>query len=106
VAQHPGARAGALAVALPLAAALAPSEFTRPTGRLTVSLLQPNVPQDIKFDPNRLAGNMLALREQVLAAPGQLVLTPESVLAVPQSDLDPAYWQSLIQPFTGGIGPC
>jgi apolipoprotein N-acyltransferase len=81
-----GARAlAALAVALPLGAALAPSEFTRPTGRLTVSLLQPNVPQDIKFDPNRLVGNMLALREQVLAAPGQLVLTPESVLAVPQA---------------------
>ena len=91
-----------LALALPLAAALAPSEFTRPTGRISVSLLQPNVPQDIKFDPNRLAGNMLALREQVLAAPGQLVLTPESVLAVPQADLAPAYWQSLIQPFTRG----
>lgn len=91
-----------LAVTLPLAAALAPSDFTRPTGSLSVSLLQPDVPQDIKFDPNRLAGNMLALRAQVLAAPGQLVLTPESVLAVPQADLDPAYWQSLIQPFTQG----
>jgi apolipoprotein N-acyltransferase len=76
--------------------------FHPPDRSLTVSLLQPNVPQDIKFDPNRLAGNMLALREQVLAAPGQLVLTPESVLAVPQADLDPAYWQSLIQPFTRG----
>jgi len=59
------------------------------------------VPQDIKFDPERVGENMQALRAQVLAARGELVLTPESVLPVPQALLDADYWQSLVAPFTG-----
>jgi apolipoprotein N-acyltransferase len=39
------------ALALPLLPWLAPREFTESTGRMKVSLLQPNVPQDLKFDP-------------------------------------------------------
>lgn len=90
----------ALAVLPVLAAALAPSEFTRSTGPLEVSLLQPNVPQDVKFDPARVGENMQALREQLLAARGRLVLTPESVVPVPQAHLAPDYWASLVAPFT------
>lgn len=89
-----------LALLLPAAAALAPGEFTEPAGALRVSLLQPNVPQDLKFDPDRIVANMAALREQIVAAHGDLVVTPESVLPVPKDQLDTAYWQQLTAPFT------
>ncbi|MFO1338811.1 MAG: apolipoprotein N-acyltransferase [Burkholderiaceae bacterium] len=88
-----------LAVLLPAAALLAPSEFTQPAGSLRVSLLQPNVPQDLKFDPDRIVANMAALREQLVAARGDLVVTPESVLPIPKDQLDAAYWQQLVAPF-------
>ncbi len=89
-----------LALLLPAAAALAPGEFTEPAGALRVSLLQPNVPQDLKFDPDRIVANMAALREQLVAARGDLVVTPESVLPVPKDQLDAAFWQQLTAPFT------
>lgn len=96
--------AGALALvlALPLAAALGPGDFTEPAGTLRVSLLQPNVPQDLKFNPEHIARNMDALRAQLRAAQGQLVLTPESVLPLAQHQLDPDYWADLIEPFQPG----
>lgn len=90
------------ALALPLLAALAPSDFTVPTGSLSVSLLQPNVAQDLKFDPERMAANMAALEQRLHAARGQLVVTPESVVPLTQDQLDPAYWQRLTQPFRQG----
>jgi len=80
----------------------APREFSQTTGRLRVSLLQPNVPQDLKFDPERIATDMAALQVQLQAARGDLVVTPESVLPVPRDRLDDAYWQQLIAPFRSG----
>lgn len=88
----------ALALGLPLAAWLAPADFTQPTGQLSVSLLQTNVAQDIKFDPERIAANMDNLAEMVQQAQGQLVITPETVLPIPQADLPPGYWHSLVTP--------
>lgn len=88
-----------VALALPLAAAVAPSEFTVSTGRLRVSLLQPNVPQDLKFDNDRIVADMAALHAQLQAARGELVVTPESVLPVPRDQMDPAFWQQLEAPF-------
>lgn len=93
---------GAAALALPVAAALAPAEFTRPAGTLRVSLLQPNVPQDLKFDPERMAAQLAALQAQLHAARGALVVTPESVLPVPRDHMDPAWWQQLVAPFKAG----
>lgn len=84
---------------LPLAAHWAPNVFTQPTGDLSVSLLQPNVPQDVKFDPQHLSENLGRLRDDILAAPGELVVTPETVVPVPQVALDPAYWAELTTPF-------
>ena len=91
-----------VAIALPLLPWLAPREFTEPTGRMKVSLLQPNVPQDLKFDPERIVGQMAALQAQLQAARGDLVVTPESVLPVPKDQLDPAYWEQLTAPFKQG----
>lgn len=102
---RPATRSGALlavALATPVAAALGPAEFTRPAGMLRVSLLQPNVAQDLKFDPERIVGQMAALRAQLQAAQGELVVTPESVLPVPRDELAPTWWAQLTEPFRGG----
>ena len=85
-----------LAVAL---LALAPhalnGEFTRATGVLDVSLLQPNVAQDIKFDPARLESQLVGLTEQLAAARGTLVVTPESVVPLTRAELSAGYWDEL-----------
>ncbi|WP_374567732.1 apolipoprotein N-acyltransferase [Ideonella sp.] len=92
----------AAALALPIVAWLAPHEFTEPAGTLRVSLLQPNVPQDLKFDADRIVGQMAALQAQLQSAQGDLVVTPESVLPIPKDQLDPAYWRQLTDPFRSG----
>jgi len=91
-----------LGLVVTLAAWAAPREFSEPTGRLRVSLLQPNVPQDLKFDPERISSDMAALQAQLHGARGDLVVTPESVLPVPRDRLDDAYWQQLTAPFRSG----
>jgi apolipoprotein N-acyltransferase len=92
----------ALSIVIVAAPWLAPREFSESSGQLRVSLLQPNVPQDLKFDPERIAADMAALQVQLHGARGDLVVTPESVLPVPRDRLDDAYWQSLIAPFRQG----
>ena len=69
--------------------------FSQGTGRLRVSLVQPNVPQDLKFDPARLTTNLEQLARAVETATGPLVVTPESVVPLPFDQVDPAYWQRL-----------
>jgi apolipoprotein N-acyltransferase len=91
----------AFVLLLPAVPWLAPREFTAPAGTLQISLLQPNVAQDLKFDPDRIEGDMAALKAQLHAARGALVVTPESVLPIPKDQLDPAYWAQLIAPFRG-----
>jgi apolipoprotein N-acyltransferase len=81
---------------------LMPSDFTESAGKLRVSLLQPNVAQDLKFDTDRIVGQMAALQAQLQSAKGDLVVTPESVLPIPKDQLDPAYWQKLTEPFRSG----
>jgi len=75
----------ALLVASGLAAAgwAVPQSFTVGTGRLTLSLVQPNVPQSAKFDPAQIDRNLDALLAQIEATPPGLVVTPESVLPLP-----------------------
>lgn len=96
------ARAGLALVAVTvLAGPLAlPASFTQPTGELSVSLLQPNIAQDLKFDPARLDANLLGLTRQIETARGTLVVTPESVIPLTRAELSDAYWQGLMQPFT------
>jgi apolipoprotein N-acyltransferase len=89
-----------LAASALLAAPLAlPAGFTQPTGELSVSLLQPNIGQDLKFDPARMDANLLALVRQTAAARGTLVVTPESVVPFTRAELSPGYWTGLLQPF-------
>lgn len=96
----PSARLPAAAWALALAGLVAaaqalPRDFTRPTGMLSVSLIQPNVSQDLKFEPARIAGNFERLARAMESARGALVVTPESVVPIPLSALEPGQWQRL-----------
>lgn len=62
---------------------LLPQQFTESAGKLKVSLLQPNVPQDQKFDRALIESNLEQLLRQIESAQGQLVVTPESVVPLP-----------------------
>ena len=76
-----------------------PNQFTTSTGSMTVSLLQPNVAQDLKFDPSHIDANLRSLTEQVQRAKGQLVVTPESVVPLSYDDLGEVFWDELRSPF-------
>lgn len=82
-------------VGVALAAHGLPDRFTRSTGTLSISLLQPNVSQDLKFDPERLEAQLHGLVRQLSAARGALVVTPESVLPLSRSQLSDGYWDAL-----------
>lgn len=73
------------------AGSVLPHDFTHSTGSLRVSLLQPNVPQDQKFDQALIDANLDRLAVQIESAQGQIVVTPESVAPLPLTYLDPAY---------------
>ena len=92
-----------LPLALPLvllaAGAALPQNFTRSTGTLTVSLLQPDVAQDEKFEKAHVEATLAWHVTKLAAAPGQLVVTPESSLPIPWSDIPTGYWQAYERPF-------
>lgn len=94
---------GVALAALPLGlGAVLPQQFTESTGTLRVSLVQPNVPQDLKFDPERIASNMQALQQRMHAARGELVMTPESVIPLSLEQLPTGYWDTLTLPYRAG----
>ncbi|MBI5255060.1 MAG: apolipoprotein N-acyltransferase [Burkholderiales bacterium] len=89
-----GASAGVLA----LVGVFGPGEFTRPTGTLAVTLLQPNVPQDEKFVAERLPATLAWVAQALRAAGGDLVIAPETAVPLlPEQldQLDPGYWPQL-----------
>lgn len=90
-------RVSAAVVTIALAAHLLPNDFSRSTGTLRISLLQPNVSQDLKFDPERLESQLRGLVRQLSAARGALVVTPESVLPLSRAQLSEGYWDTLQQ---------
>ncbi len=101
---NPGA-AIPLAVAALLLAALhgADLSFTRPAGRISVALLQGNIPQDEKFQPG--SGVPLAMRwygEQLRAAEQDLVIAPETAIPMLVRHLPPGYWAGLVNRFSQG----
>ena len=73
----------AAAVALTLIGLVLPQDFTVSTGKLKVSLLQPNVAQDEKFNAELMDANLELLTRQIESAQGQLVVTPETVVPLP-----------------------
>jgi apolipoprotein N-acyltransferase len=97
---------GALACALLIACAVfGPGRFTTDHGRLSVTLLQNNVAQDEKFAVERMPEALAWTSEQLLAARGQLVVGPETVIPLlPEQigQIDPDYWQGLLNHFRSG----
>ena len=85
--------AGVLPLALAAAGSLLPQNYSTNHGApLGVSLLQTNVAQDLKFDPDRMNGTIARLAAQVATARGPLVVTPESAIPLPNLLLDEAGW--------------
>ncbi len=101
-----GGRARPTAVALALVLALAPlaagwamagRSWSQPTGRsLAVRLLQGNVPQELKFDPARSLAAMQAYTAEVLRAPADLTVLPETAWTVPWSATPAALRDALL----------
>jgi apolipoprotein N-acyltransferase len=81
--------------------AVLPSEFSTPTGRLSVSLVQTNVAQDEKFSAERLPQQLEALIVAFEGARGQIVVAPETavpLLPYQLEALSPGFWQRLGTP--------
>jgi apolipoprotein N-acyltransferase len=95
------AASGTAAVLLVLSAA-GPGSFTQPSGTLSVTLLQNDVSQDEKFEADHLPEELAWTRAQLLAARGDLVVGPETVIPTLLDQLDPGYWNDLLQHFRLG----
>jgi apolipoprotein N-acyltransferase len=76
-----------------------PQAFTRTTGMLSVSLLQPNVAQNDKFEPAHVEQALAWHIVKLAAAPGQLVVTPESSLPVLPVQIPRETWLAYEKPF-------
>jgi apolipoprotein N-acyltransferase len=85
---------------------LAPSGlrvWSAPTGSLSVTLLQGNIPQDEKFQSG--SGVPLALQwygEQLARSTTDLVVAPETAIPLLPLDLPPDYWDALKGRFASG----
>jgi apolipoprotein N-acyltransferase len=82
-----------------LAGLALPQDFTRSSGTIAVTLWQPNVAQDLKFDPGRLDRALQWHLDALARSRGTLVVTPESSIPVPLRSLDSAYVAALRAPF-------
>ena len=67
-------------------------EWTTPAGTpLTASLLQGNVPQDLKFDPARYARTLETYARLAESSRARLILLPETAVPRMLDSVDPAY---------------
>ena len=78
-------------------------DFTRPTGTLSVTLLQGNVPQDEKFERTHQAAALEWHVSALGAARGDLVIAPETVIPFLPWQMPEGLWEGLQQRF--GQGP-
>jgi apolipoprotein N-acyltransferase len=89
--------AGVLALAL-----LLPLQHTQPSGILKVTLLQGNIPQDEKFAQDHVVDALAWHRQALLQAGGDLVLAPETAIALLPEQLPPGWWDGLVEHFRAG----
>jgi apolipoprotein N-acyltransferase len=76
--------------------------FTRGTSTLSVALLQSNVPQNEKFSLEHLPQALDWARARLLEAQADLVVGPETVIPLLPDQLDPRYWEPLLEHFRSG----
>lgn len=71
--------------------------WTTPDGAPTsVALLQGNVPQDVKWDPDNARATLEAYARMAAASPARLIVLPETALPVFEDELPEAYRAALI----------
>lgn len=79
--------------------------FTQPHGEpLRVALLQSNVPQDEKFNSERIVGMLVWHAAQLQAAQADLVMAPETAIPLLPAQLPEGYWDGLLASFGDGSG--
>ena len=70
--------------------------WTQPVGDpVTVSLLQGNIEQDMKWREDRLMSTLIQYRELVLSSPSRLVILPETAIPLFYDQVPPAYLENL-----------
>lgn len=73
-------------------------EWTQPTGPPTsVALVQGNIPQEMKWRPEKTAQTLARYAELIAAHPAQLIVLPETALPLFENELPPAYRDMLVQ---------
>jgi apolipoprotein N-acyltransferase len=88
-----------LAATLALGAVAGRIDYTRPAGSLSVSLLQTNVPQEEKFAARHMRQALASTVAQLASASGDLVIGPETVIPLLPDQIDPVWWQELLERF-------
>lgn len=93
---HLLAAAGLVAVVAIAGMGLGRVEWTRPVGApVSVKLLQPNIPQSLKWQPELLGRWLADNLNLVEANPAQIIVLPETTLPLSLDDLPPEYLDSL-----------
>ena len=91
------------AIVLTLAAGWAgPPSFTQPTGTLSVTLIQGNIPQDEKFAAERQGAALLWHVDALMAAQTDLVIAPETAIPLLPQQLPAGLWDGLANHFSRG----
>ncbi|HEX4326910.1 MAG TPA: apolipoprotein N-acyltransferase [Burkholderiales bacterium] len=86
-----------VAVSLLAGAGLRQVEWTRPEGApLTVSLLQGNIPQELKFVPGRFEDTLATYKRLIEAHPAELMVLPETALPRFLDQIPRDYLQDLV----------
>ena len=86
----------ALVAAGALGVVLSTVEWSRPSGEpIAVSLVQGNIPQDVKFDPQYRASSLSTYADLVARAKGRLIVLPESALPMFADEVPAEYVAAL-----------
>ena len=94
--------AGVWIAVLAVGAGLGRIDFTQPTSRLAVSLLQGNVPQHEKFERRFLPEQLAWVQARLGDAKGTLVVGPETVIPLLPFQLEAGWWAQATAPFRSG----
>ena len=92
-------RAGGLVVAISVAGvALSFHQWTHPEGKpISVRLLQGNIPQEEKFNGNKVLSTLKLYQDAITAAPADLIATPETAIVMLPQQLPPDYLPGIAQ---------
>jgi apolipoprotein N-acyltransferase len=86
----------ALAFAFGLGQLARQIDWTSPEGTpLKVALLQGNIPQDLKFQPDRYAATLAIYKGLIEASRGQLIVLPETAIPRFLDAVDPGYLRDI-----------